>query len=86
MCRTVEGEINTPGGRLDAVLQMRDRLLASPVRTIAFVNREAFSAGALVAIAAHEIYLTPGAVMGAATPVDSAGTPATRGGGPPARV
>lgn len=63
-------EINTPGGRLDAVLQMKDALLDSPVRTIAFVNRTAFSAGALVAIASDEIYMTPGAVMGAATPID----------------
>ena len=63
-------EIDTPGGRLDAVLQMRDALLGSGVRTIAFVDRTAFSAGALVAIAAEEIYMTPGAVMGAATPVD----------------
>ena len=63
-------DIDTPGGRLDAVLQMRDALLGSPVRTIAFVDRTAFSAGALIAIAAEEIYMTPGAVMGAATPVD----------------
>lgn len=63
-------EINTPGGRLDAVLQMKDAILDSPVRTIAFVNRTAFSAGALVAIASEEIYMTSGAVMGAATPID----------------
>ena len=62
--------IDTPGGRLDAVLQMRDALLGSDVRTIAFVARTAFSAGALVAIASAEIYLAPGAVMGAATPVE----------------
>lgn len=65
-------EIDTPGGRLDAVLQMRDALLDSPVRTIAYVNRTAFSAGALIAIACEEIYLPPGAAMGAATPVDGA--------------
>lgn len=64
--------INTPGGRLDAVLQMRDALLGSEVRTIAFVDRTAFSAGALIAIASEEIYMAPGAVMGAATPVDGA--------------
>ncbi|MGH2552021.1 MAG: NfeD family protein, partial [Thermomicrobiales bacterium] len=63
-------EINTPGGRLDAVLQMKDAILDSPVRTIAFINRTAFSAGALAAIASNEIYMTSGAVMGAATPVD----------------
>jgi membrane-bound serine protease (ClpP class) len=63
-------DIDTPGGRLDAVLQMRDALLGSGVRTIAFVDRTAFSAGALVAIASEEIYMTPGAVIGAATPVE----------------
>ena len=52
---------------------MRDAILDADVRTIAFVNREAFSAGALIAIAATEIYMTPGAVLGAATPVDGAG-------------
>ena len=70
-------EIDTPGGRLDAVLQMQDTLLDAEVRTIAFVNRTAFSAGALVAIAAEEIYMVPGAVMGAATPVDGAGETAS---------
>ena len=64
--------IDTLGGRLDAVLQMRDALLGSGVPTIAFVDRTAFSAGALIAIAAHEIYMAPGAVIGAATPVDGA--------------
>lgn len=70
-------EINTPGGRLDAVLQMRDAILDAPVRTIAFVNREAFSAGALIAIAAEDIYMAPGAVMGAATPVEGTGETAS---------
>lgn len=70
-------EIDTPGGRLDAVLQMQDTLLDAEIRTIAFVNRTAFSAGALIAIAAEEIYMVPGAVMGAATPVDGAGETAS---------
>ena len=70
-------DINTPGGRLDAVLQMNDALLDADVRTIAFVNRTAFSAGALIAISAQEIYMVPGAVMGAATPVDGAGDTAS---------
>jgi membrane-bound serine protease (ClpP class) len=62
-------EIDTPGGRLDAVLQMRDELLDSPLRTVAFIDSSAFSAGALVALASEEIFMTPRAVMGAATPV-----------------
>lgn len=69
-------EITTPGGRLDAAIQMRDALLAAPIRTIAFVDREAFSAGALIALAADELYVAPGAAIGAATPVLADGTPA----------
>jgi len=61
--------VDTPGGRLDAVLRMRDVLLGAQVPTIAFVDRDAFSAGALVAIAAEQLWLAPGAVIGAATPV-----------------
>ena len=63
-------EIDTFGGRLDAVIQMRDTLIDSPLRTVALVDATAFSAGALIAIAAEEIWMTPGATMGAATPVD----------------
>ena len=65
-------EIDTPGGRLDAALRMRDALVGSAVPTVAFVDRDAFSAGALIAIAAERIYLAPGGVLGAATPVDGA--------------
>ncbi len=57
--------------------KMQDAPLDADVRTIAFVNRTAFSAGALDAIAAEEIYMVPGAVMGAATPVDGAGETAS---------
>lgn len=70
-------EIDTPGGRLDAVLQMQAALLDAEIPTIALVDRTAFSAGALIAIAAERIYMVPGAVMGAATPVDGAGDTAS---------
>jgi membrane-bound serine protease (ClpP class) len=62
-------DIETPGGRLDTVLAMRDALLGTPIPVIAYVNREAFSAGALITIASDEIWMAPGAVYGAATPV-----------------
>lgn len=68
--------VDTPGGRLDAVLRMRDALLGTPVPTVAFVDRDAFSAGALVAIAAEQLWVAPGAVIGAATPVLGDGTTA----------
>jgi membrane-bound serine protease (ClpP class) len=62
-------EVNTLGGRLDAAVLIRDNLLESPVRTIAFVDKRAISAGALITLAAKEIVLAPGATIGAATPV-----------------
>lgn len=65
--------INTPGGRVDAAIQMRDALLDTRLETIAFINKEAYSAGALIALAARKIYMTGGAVIGAATPVDQQG-------------
>jgi len=65
-------DINTPGGRLDTVLEMRDDILDTGIPVTAFVNREAFSAGALITIASDTIYMTPGAVFGAATPISGA--------------
>jgi membrane-bound serine protease (ClpP class) len=61
--------IDTPGGRLDAALRMRDVLLGAGILTVAYVDRDAFSAGALIAIAAERLHLAPGGVIGAATPV-----------------
>lgn len=69
-------DINTPGGRLDAALSIKDALLDAEVPVIAYVNREAFSAGALIAISANTIYMDKGGVIGAATPVDQEGEPA----------
>jgi len=68
--------IDTPGGRLDAVLAMRDALLRSDVPTLAFIDQTAFSAGALVALASERIAMTPAAVIGAASPVTGEGVPA----------
>lgn len=62
-------EINTFGGRVDAAVQIRDALLNSPVRTIAFVNKRAISAGALISLAAQNIAMAGGGTIGAATPV-----------------
>ena len=65
--------LNTPGGRVDAAIQMRDILLDAKLDTIAFIDKEAYSAGALIALASKQIYMTGGAVIGAATPVDQSG-------------
>ena len=62
-------DINTFGGRVDAAVAMRDALLASRVRTIAFINRRAISAGALISLAAERIAIADGGTIGAAMPV-----------------
>jgi membrane-bound serine protease (ClpP class) len=68
-------EFATPGGYLNAATASQDVILGARVPTIAYVNRTAYSAGALLAIACERIFFAPGGVMGAATPVlfDTAG-------------
>jgi membrane-bound serine protease (ClpP class) len=66
-------DIDTPGGRVDAAEQIIDDIRDSRVPVHAFVNRRAFSAGAMIALAAKETWMLPGAVMGAATPVTGEG-------------
>jgi membrane-bound serine protease (ClpP class) len=63
-------EINTFGGRVDAAVLIRDALLRSPVRSVAFVNKRAISAGALISLAAQTIAMADGGTIGAATPVE----------------
>lgn len=62
-------EVNTLGGLVDAAIQIRDALLNSETPTIAFINKRAISAGALISLATTHIVMTPGATIGAATPV-----------------
>lgn len=62
-------DIDTPGGRVDAAQQIVDALQDAGVTTWALVNRRAFSAGALIALATDGVRMRPGAVIGAATPV-----------------
>ncbi len=62
-------KLSTPGGYLDSAIAARDAILDAKIPTIAYVNREAYSAGALIAIACAKIYFSPAGVMGAATPI-----------------
>jgi membrane-bound serine protease (ClpP class) len=62
-------DINTFGGRLDAAVVIRDALLTTELPTVAFINRRAISAGALISLAAQRIAITEGGTIGAAAPV-----------------
>jgi len=65
--------INTFGGRVDAATQIKDAILNSRVKTIAFIDKRAVSAGALIALSCEKIVMVPGALMGATTVVDESG-------------
>jgi len=70
-------EIDTFGGRVDAGTVIRDAILDAEALTIAFINKRAISAGALIALACDKIVMAQGATMGAVTPVDGSGTKAS---------
>lgn len=70
-------DMDTPGGRVDAAERISDALSDSPVPVYTLVNRRAYSAGALIALSTDRIYMRPGSVIGAATPVDGSGTKAS---------
>jgi membrane-bound serine protease (ClpP class) len=63
-------EIDTFGGRVDGAVLIRDDLLLAQVPTVAFVNKRAISAGALITLAAEKIAMAGGSTVGAATPVE----------------
>jgi membrane-bound serine protease (ClpP class) len=66
-------DIETPGGRVDAAERIVDAVSDSEVPVFAYVNRRAISAGAMISLAAVEIFMRPGATLGASTPVDGTG-------------
>ncbi|MEE2668456.1 MAG: NfeD family protein [Gemmatimonadota bacterium] len=70
-------DVDTPGGRVDAAERIADAISDSEVPIYAFVNRRAFSAGAMISLATQRIYMRPGSVIGAVTPVDGSGTKAS---------
>ena len=70
-------DIDTFGGRVDAATQIKDAILDSDVPTVAFINRRAISAGALISLSCETIYMTGGGTIGAATAVDMSGNKAS---------
>lgn len=67
--------LNTFGGALDAADSIRTALRTSPIPTIAFVNPNAASAGALIALSCDSVWISPNGSMGSATVVNGEGTP-----------
>ena len=63
-------DINTPGGDLFATLGICNAIKGGPIATtVAWVNPDAYSAGAFISLACREIITAPYATIGDAAPV-----------------
>ncbi|RJP92420.1 MAG: serine protease [Desulfobacteraceae bacterium] len=63
-------KIDTFGGRVDSALEIVDSLLKIPGnRSIAFVEKKAISAGALIALACGDLVMRPAATIGDCAPI-----------------
>ena len=69
-------DIYTPGGAVDAAGDIGKRIRATKIPIVAFVNNQALSAGAYIALNADEIYMTPDSTMGSAAIIDQQGNTA----------
>ena len=61
-------DMNTYGGRLDAAADIVNALNQTKIPTYTFINTNAGSAGALIAVATQHIYMSPVSAIGAAAP------------------
>lgn len=66
-------DMDTYGGRLDSAEEITGILDHATVPTYAYINSNAGSAGALIALATKHIYMAPVSAIGAAAPVLSSG-------------
>jgi len=69
--------VDTPGGRVDSAVEIKDTILKARVTTVAFVDKNAISAGSLISLACDSLYMSTGASIGAATAVDLQGNKAS---------
>ena len=66
-------DVDTPGGRVDSAINIIRSIQDTQIPTIAFVNRQAISAGAMISIACNQIVMTSGGTIGDSAPVNIQG-------------
>lgn len=69
-------EIDTPGGAVDAAVKIGKLISSTNVETVAYINKQALSAGAYISLNADKIYMVPGSTIGAAAIIDQQGNTA----------
>ena len=62
-------DMETNGGRVDITEEIFDIIGKFPGLTVTYVNKDAYSAGAFIAVATEKIYMAPQSVIGAAAPI-----------------
>lgn len=62
-------DMETNGGRFDSTKEIIQILDQFEGQTVTYVNRDAYSAGAFIAVATQRIYMAPQGVIGAAAPI-----------------
>jgi len=65
--------MNTYGGEMSAADSIRSAIMRSPIPVLVFIDNQAASAGALIAIACDSIYMRNGGSIGAAVVVNQTG-------------
>lgn len=66
-------KMNTFGGLVNFADSIRRTILDSPIKTIVYIDHNAASAGALIALACDRIYMAKGSSIGAASVVNQTG-------------
>jgi membrane-bound serine protease (ClpP class) len=62
-------DMETNGGRFDSTKEIINILDQFKGLTVTYVNRDAYSAGAFIAVGTQKIYMAPQSVIGAAAPI-----------------
>ncbi|MEN7973180.1 MAG: NfeD family protein [Verrucomicrobiota bacterium] len=62
-------QMDTTGGRVDSAVAIVGAIGHSEIPVYTFVEKEAISAGAMIALATSSIYMKPGAIIGDITPI-----------------
>ncbi len=67
--------MNTPGGRVDVTEEIIRMMIDLPknIETFTFVNKDALSAGSMLATSTRHIYMSPGSRIGASAIISSTG-------------
>ncbi len=66
-------DVDTPGGRVDSAVKIIDAIQRVNIPTIAYVNRQAISAGAMISLSCDQIVMASGGTIGDSAPVSMGG-------------